>query len=62
MDLLLTPLGLATVVLYLYVLVAIMRGEMLSGATVSAAFAKAAVWPATIWGTIQKLYKTPPIV
>ena len=57
---LISPLGVATTLLYLYVAVAIMRAELKAEASLWVAFTKGFTWPATIWSTIEKLYQTDP--
>jgi hypothetical protein len=53
---LISPLGLAVLILYGYVGVAAFRGELKAGAAYTLAATKALSWPATIWSTIDKLY------
>jgi tetrahydromethanopterin S-methyltransferase subunit D len=57
---LISPLGLAVVGLYVYVGVAIGKAEVAAGAGFLTVITKAAMWPLTIWNTINKLYLTPP--
>ena len=57
---LLSPLGLAVVVLYVYVGFAAGRAEAKAGSNFVKAAFKAATWPVTIWHTIDQLYLKRP--
>jgi hypothetical protein len=57
---LLSPIGLAAVVFYVYVGVMAGRAAVKSGASWKMAAVHAAVWPVTMWKLINDLYNVDP--
>jgi len=54
--------GWAAIVMYGYVVIAIIRAEYsVADSGPLGALTKAFLWPLTIWSTIQKLYDTDPL-
>lgn len=55
-----SPFGLMCLGFYIYVAIAAGRAEQQTGSNGLVVFTKAITWPITIWGTIKRLYLTPP--
>jgi len=52
-----TLLGFLVIGFYFYVAVAMMRAEFKADTAILPLIVRGLVWPATIWGTIEKLFR-----
>jgi hypothetical protein len=60
LGVLLDLVGLATIGLYLYVMIAMVVTDRKSGMSWGAALSRSVIWPLTIWNSIKKLHETKP--